>query len=277
LSNTVQNFYQLLSVEPTATAEEIKRAFRNEIALYHPDKVQHLGKEFQEMAATRAANLTEAYRTLMNVELRAEYDRLYASSAPGAPASATPPPAGASQPAPPPVDATPEPPRAQPQDPQYAPPPRFASERRDRDDFVRKATIDRFRQALAAEVGAFNELALRGFDLDCAAKGKKLFSRNGSQRFAIKFAPRVDRQAVQDAWNAAQKSEMPICVFVMGNGVASARELGDTIADLRKRSRGTTQISIIPVDVRDWSAHMPADAPPACKNLLKRLRDASTL
>lgn len=66
-------------------------------------------------------------------------------------------------------------------------------------------------------------------------------------------------------------------MFVMGNGVASAKELGDTIADLRKKARGAANISIIPVDVRDWSAHMPSDAPPACKSLLKRLRDASTL
>ena len=77
----MQTFYELLSVAPSATAEEIKRAFRNEIARYHPDKVQHLGKEFQEMAATRAASLTEAYRTLMNAELRAEYDRLHVTSA----------------------------------------------------------------------------------------------------------------------------------------------------------------------------------------------------
>ena len=33
-----------------APADEIKKAFRREIARYHPDKVQHLGQEFQEMA-----------------------------------------------------------------------------------------------------------------------------------------------------------------------------------------------------------------------------------
>ena len=50
-------FYQLLSLESSASADDIKKAFRAEIARYHPDKVQHLGKEFQEIAATRAAQL----------------------------------------------------------------------------------------------------------------------------------------------------------------------------------------------------------------------------
>ena len=47
----VKNYYELLEIEPTASADEVKRAFRQQIARYHPDKVQHLGKEFQEMAA----------------------------------------------------------------------------------------------------------------------------------------------------------------------------------------------------------------------------------
>ena len=58
--------YDVLEVTPAAAADEIKRAFRAQIARYHPDKVQHLGKEFQEMAAVRAAELTEAYRVLSN-------------------------------------------------------------------------------------------------------------------------------------------------------------------------------------------------------------------
>ena len=55
-----KNHYEVLEVAPTAPADEIKRAFRAQIALYHPDKVHHLGKEFQEMAAGRATALTEA-------------------------------------------------------------------------------------------------------------------------------------------------------------------------------------------------------------------------
>lgn len=273
----MQNFYQLLSVEPTATSDEIKRAFRSEIARYHPDKVQHLGKEFQEMAASRAAALTEAYRVLMNAELRADYDRTYGTTA----AAAAPPPAPAPQ-SEPPSPPPPRPPAADahrpgPADRDYTPPPRFASERRDRDDFVRKATMDRFRAALAAELGACDELSTRGFDLDFEVKTKKLFSRNGGQRYAVKIVPVVDKLAVQDAWSAAQKSPTPICVFLMGSRVAPAKELADAITDLRRRARTGTGITIVPVDVRDWSAHMPADAPAPCRNVLKRLREASSV
>jgi curved DNA-binding protein CbpA len=272
----VQNFYQLLSVEPTATAEEIKRAFRSEIARYHPDKVQHLGKEFQELAATRAASLTEAYRTLMNTELRADYDLTYLGPATATANTAW---AGArsdSTAAPhAPPRTPPEAPAGLASEPGFPPPPRFASERRDRDDFVKKATLGRFRKALAAELGTMEESTTRGFDLDCEAKSKGLFSRNGRRRFAIRIVPLVNRLAVQDAWSAAQKAGTPICVFLMGNGVAPAAELAEAIADMRKKSREKDDITIIPVDVRDWSAHMPTDAPPACKGVLKRLRDSS--
>jgi curved DNA-binding protein CbpA len=263
----VPNFYQLLSVEPTATPEEIKRAFRSEIARYHPDKVQHLGKEFQDMAASRAAALTEAYRTLMNAELRAEYDRVHLGTAATAPAVE-----------PPPHRPPAEPPSVNQQVPVRGPadrddpPLRFASERKDRDDFVRRATLDRFRKALSAEVSHVEEHPARGFDLDFTMKTKRLFSRNDGQRIAAKVVPHVDTSALQDAWNAAQKTATPICVFLMGSRVAPAEELANAIADLRRRSRGRTGISVIPIDVRDWSAHIPADAPDACKNLLKRLQ-----
>ena len=71
---SVKTHYDLLGIQPAAAADEVKRAFRREIARYHPDKVQHLGPEFQEIAATRAAELTEAYRVLMDTQLRERYD-----------------------------------------------------------------------------------------------------------------------------------------------------------------------------------------------------------
>jgi DnaJ-class molecular chaperone len=67
-------FYALLDVAPDAPTDEIKRAFRREIAKYHPDKVQHLGKEFQDIAASKAAELTRAYKTLTDPASREEYD-----------------------------------------------------------------------------------------------------------------------------------------------------------------------------------------------------------
>lgn len=264
---TVQNHYQLLSVEPTASAEEIKRAFRAEIARYHPDKVQHLGPEFQEMAATRAAQLTEAYRTLMSPELRGQYDRLCAG-------------AGAAVPPPPePPRAAPNPPPAEPSEPPPAPaapkPERFAKEHATRDEFVRRATLARLRAALSAECGSLSETPARDFDFNAAIKSRKLFGRGGDQRFAVRFTPHADAAALQDAWAAAQKAGGRICVLLVGNGLAPARELADAISAMKRKSRDGAGVCVVPVDIRDWTAHVPADAPPVCKTVVQRLRDRS--
>src|SRR5438128_10969238 len=102
----------MLDVPASASVDEIKRAFRREIAKYHPDKVQHLGKEFQEIAAIKAAELTQAYKTLTDESLRAEYDALvedgsapadvhhHAPAPSAAPSEAPPRPAPTARPAP---------------------------------------------------------------------------------------------------------------------------------------------------------------------------------
>jgi hypothetical protein len=263
-----KSYYDLLEVAPSATADEIKKSFRLQIARYHPDKVQHLGKEFQEMAAVRAAELTEAYRILSDENRRAEYDRTIAAGAAAAPTPQhqTPSPA-ASQPAyaPPP----PPPPR----DPEPSGGGSFVQERATKDQFVRKALLGRFLRALDAVAADYDRTDIRGFDIACAPKSK-FFARGKGPKLLGRFVARVDAETVADAWMTALKSGTAsdeVCVFLMGSSMASEGELETAIKDQRRKSRGA-RVTLIPIDARDWDARMPIDAPPVAKTLLDRLR-----
>ena len=59
------NPYAVLEIEPGASKEEIKAAYRRLAAQYHPDKVQHLGREIQELAEMRFKEIQQAYDALM--------------------------------------------------------------------------------------------------------------------------------------------------------------------------------------------------------------------
>ena len=59
-----QNPYTVLGVSEKRSPEEIKVAFREQAAKYHPDKFQHLGDEFQKLADIRYKEIEEAYRRL---------------------------------------------------------------------------------------------------------------------------------------------------------------------------------------------------------------------
>ncbi len=56
--------YALLEVSPQASAEEIKTAYKRAITRYHPDKVAHLGKEFQELAHKKLLAIQKAHDLL---------------------------------------------------------------------------------------------------------------------------------------------------------------------------------------------------------------------
>lgn len=58
--------YKVLEISPGASKEEIKAAYRRLAAQYHPDKVQHLGKELQELAETRFKEIQQAYNELIS-------------------------------------------------------------------------------------------------------------------------------------------------------------------------------------------------------------------
>lgn len=58
--------YTLLDVSPQASPQEIKAAYKRAVARYHPDKVAHLGQEFQELAHKKLLAIQQAYEILQS-------------------------------------------------------------------------------------------------------------------------------------------------------------------------------------------------------------------
>jgi DnaJ like chaperone protein len=56
--------YKILEIEPTATDEELKKAYRRMAMKYHPDKVSHLGEEFRKTADEKFKKVNEAYEKI---------------------------------------------------------------------------------------------------------------------------------------------------------------------------------------------------------------------
>ena len=56
-----QRYLEILDLASGASKEEVKKSYRHFIAKYHPDKVNHLGLEFQKIAADKTRKINEAY------------------------------------------------------------------------------------------------------------------------------------------------------------------------------------------------------------------------
>jgi len=56
--------YKILEVEKTASPEEIKKAYRRMAMKYHPDKVHHLGPEYQKDAQEKFRKINDAYEQI---------------------------------------------------------------------------------------------------------------------------------------------------------------------------------------------------------------------
>jgi len=56
--------YRILEIEPSATDEEVKKAYRRMVMKHHPDKVGHLGEDFQKAAAEKFRKVQEAYERI---------------------------------------------------------------------------------------------------------------------------------------------------------------------------------------------------------------------
>jgi DnaJ like chaperone protein len=60
----ISSAYSVLEISQDATVTEIKKAYRNMAVKFHPDKVAHLGDEFQKAAKEKFQKVNEAYETL---------------------------------------------------------------------------------------------------------------------------------------------------------------------------------------------------------------------
>jgi len=56
--------YKILEIEPSATDDEVKKAYRRMAMKYHPDKVGHLGEEFRKSADEKFKKVNEAYERI---------------------------------------------------------------------------------------------------------------------------------------------------------------------------------------------------------------------
>jgi hypothetical protein len=272
----VKTHYELLGLEPTADADTIKKAFRREIARYHPDKVVHLGAEFQDMAATRAAELTVAYKTLTDAALRAEYDaNLGAAPAPVAP------PVAAPRDAPPPADPGFRPPTI---DEIKTPAPRgnparFASERADRDNILRRAIGARVRATVEELYGKVDTPSVRGFDLAMIPVAKPRFLGSAPPRVLVKVVDLADSAAIAEAWNAAGRARVhagksPVIVLVFSTRVADQAELSkgwDGVARQRKSPEAPDDLTVVVVNVADWSCRLPPNSSTAVQKLADKI------
>jgi hypothetical protein len=268
-------YYELFELPRAASADDIKKAFRREIAKYHPDKVQHLGREFQDIALTKAAELTLAYKTLSDPAARADYDALLD----GASGIAEPPAARPAPSEPPPAAPGVRSRQAEPEPDPTPSSSAFSAERAGARDLVQRATLARFTKAVEDEFKC-SVAAASAFDVMCLPD-KRLPWHKTPPQILGRFLSQVNGAAITETWGLAVRArkdaqQRELCVFVMAPELSPAGELALAIAEQRRKpvAEGSKPLVMVPLNTRNWNAHVPTDAPPVVKALLARLKSA---
>jgi len=241
--------YDVLGVEANATPDEIKKGYRRQMALYHPDKLQHLGEEFVDLAIKRTTELTEAYTRLSRRVTGTVVSPPNAEPAP--------------------VDVV-EP---------VGHPEHLAHHVTTEDAFVKSAALATFRQAATAVLGELASARVPGFDAAFTSEGRSGFFRSAVSPFLllVRMVPVVDGPSVEAAWRTAARvpgdPNRVRCAFLMGRELASVDDLARAVARQRDQpNRSAAAITLVPVDLRSWRSLVPADAPDAIRAIIDGFR-----
>jgi formylglycine-generating enzyme required for sulfatase activity len=89
------NYYELLDVAPSASAEEIKSAYRIQAQLHHPDRLHGANDKVRQYAEERLKKINAAYSVLSDTAKRRDYDLRLRQNARPAPEEAPQPDYGA--------------------------------------------------------------------------------------------------------------------------------------------------------------------------------------
>jgi len=63
-TNNLESAYKILEIDSSATDEEVKKAYRKQAQIHHPDRVSYLGKEIQKAAKEKFQKISEAYEKI---------------------------------------------------------------------------------------------------------------------------------------------------------------------------------------------------------------------
>jgi hypothetical protein len=143
--------------------------------------------------------------------------------------------------------------------------------------FVRKATLNRLREAVEQVAGVSDAASPPGFDAAFLLKPRRgLFQKaEPPVQVLARMVDRVDGAAVGEVWPVAMRTaarDVVGCVLLLGLGLAPSRELAAAIAEQRRKSRQAAVPVLVPVDVRDWDALVPPETPSLVRKLLDRLK-----
>ncbi|MFM8552934.1 MAG: J domain-containing protein, partial [Nitrospiraceae bacterium] len=64
------NYYAVLEIAPGATSEDIKKAWHEQMQVWHPDRFSHSSALYKK-AETRTQLINQAYQTLSDPDARA--------------------------------------------------------------------------------------------------------------------------------------------------------------------------------------------------------------